>query len=286
VVRPIADDLHAEEEAMANEINSDMLGHYSGGIERDRLLAGRSQLERVRTQELLNRHLPPPPAVVLDVGGGPGANAHWLTELGYEVHLIDPVPLHIEQAQAIEPPVASATLGDARQLDWPDASVDVVLMLGPLYHLTEHMDRVRALQEANRVVRPEGVVFVVGITRYASLFDGLSAGFLENLEFAAIVERDLRDGQHRNPSNHPYYFTTAYFHHPDELENEVREAELDVIEFISIEGPAWHMVGQDFQEKWEDPAWRERLLAASRAVEKEPTLLGLGPHLMVIAHKG
>ena len=75
-----------------------ILSYYAAGLERDRLFEGRSQLERVRTQELLARHLPPPPAVILDVGGGPGVYARWLASQGYEVHLVDPVPLHVEQA--------------------------------------------------------------------------------------------------------------------------------------------------------------------------------------------
>src|SRR5215212_5220861 len=139
---------------MTTEFDENILAHYSEGIEQDRLFGGRSQLERVRTQGLLTRHLPPAPAVVLDVGGGPGVYARWLTERGYEVHLVDPVPLHVEQAQGADPKPASATIGDARKLDWPNARVDAVLLLGPLYHLTERDDRLQALREAHRVLRP------------------------------------------------------------------------------------------------------------------------------------
>jgi ubiquinone/menaquinone biosynthesis C-methylase UbiE len=276
---------------MTSRFNPEILEHYDLGMEQDRLEEGRSRLERVRTQELLSRHLPPAPAVVLDVGGAAGVHALWLAKQGYEVHLVDPVPLHVEQATKAsldqeEHPLASAALGDARKLERSDASVDAVLLLGPLYHLTDRADRLLALGEAKRVLRPGGALFAVGITRFTSLFDGLSAGYLEDPEFARIVEQDLRDGQHRNPSNHPGYFTTAFFHHPDELRVEVQEAGFDVDEVISIEGPVWWMVRSEFDEKWEDPGWRERLLDASRAVERDPTLLGLGPHIMVIARNG
>src|SRR5436190_432260 len=95
-------------------------------------------------QELLERYLPPAPAVILDVGGGPGVYAYWLARRGYTVHLIDAVPLHVEEArlassQQPDQPLASSAVGDARQLDWLDESVDAVLLLGPLYHLTEPM---------------------------------------------------------------------------------------------------------------------------------------------------
>ena len=264
----------------------EILDHYAEGHERDRLFEGRCRLERVRTQELLARHLPPPPAVILDVGGGPGVYARWLATHGYEVHLIDPVPLHIEQASSNlglgDHPLASARLGDARRLDQSTASANAILLMGPLYHLTDPADRLQALREARRVVHPGGWLFAVGISRFTSLLDGLAAGFLDDPGFSHIVEQDLRDGQHRNPDHHPSYFTTAFFHHPDQLQDEVREAGWSIVATVGIEGPGWWLP-PDFTDWWDDPARRERLLAAVRAVEREPSLLGLGPHLMVVA---
>jgi ubiquinone/menaquinone biosynthesis C-methylase UbiE len=164
--------------------------HYSSGSERDRLTAGTGRLEFLRTQELLARVLPPPPAVVLDVAGAAGVHAEPLAAQGYEVHLIDPVPLHVEQARSV-PGLAGVARGDARVLDRSDASVDAVLLLGPLYHLTERADRVRALAEGRRVLRPGGVLAAAAISRYASAVDGLFRGHLREPGFEAIVERDL-----------------------------------------------------------------------------------------------
>ncbi|MGH9209081.1 MAG: class I SAM-dependent methyltransferase [Acidimicrobiales bacterium] len=88
---------------------------------------------------------------MLDIGGGTGVYARWLLDQGYDVTLIDPVELHITQATQTGVP---ATVGDARHLDHPDESIDVALLLGPLYHLTEPEDRLAALAEARRVLRP------------------------------------------------------------------------------------------------------------------------------------
>ena len=143
--------------------------------------------------------------MILDVGGGPGAYACWSAKRGYEVHLIDIAPLHVEMARAAssrqpEAPLASVTVGDARSLSWNDKTVDAVLLLGPLYHLTARADRIRALTEAHRVLKAAGLLFAVGISRFASTMDGLRSGFLKDAQFADIVDRDLKDGQHRNPT--------------------------------------------------------------------------------------
>jgi SAM-dependent methyltransferase len=267
--------------ASRDELPEEVSAHYGLGAERARLSAGAGRVERARTEEVLARWLPPPPARILDVGGGPGTYVPWLSGLGYEVHLVDPVPLHVEQAR--DAGAASARVGDARRLDDPDASHDAVLLLGPLYHITERAGRVAALAEARRVVRGNGLVAAAAISRFASLFDGLFTGALDDPAFRSIVERDLVDGQHRNPTSRPEWFTTAFFHHPEELRAEVAEAGLGLVELVGLEGPAWLV--SEVEGRWTDPQRRDRLLAAARAVEAEPTLLGLSAHLLAVARR-
>lgn len=91
-------------------------------------------LELARTHELIERHLVGDNLDILDVGGGPGIYAPWLSELGHHVHLIDPIPLHVAQARAAG---IAAMEGDARALARAGQSADVVLLLGPLYHLVD-----------------------------------------------------------------------------------------------------------------------------------------------------
>jgi len=271
-----------------SDSQSPIVGYYGKADEGSRLRTGYFQLEHVRTQELILRHLPPPPLTIIDAGGGAGVYGCWLAEQGYQVHLIDVVPKHIEQARAAsakqaEHPLASVEVGDARRLAHADGSADAVLLLGPLYHLIEKEDRLACLREAHRVLRPGGLVWGAGISHFASLLDSLTHGFFDDPTFAPILERDLEDSQHRNPTGNPLYFTDAYFHRPGEMSRELLATGFQVVEIVAVEGPGW--MAHDFDRLWSNPTQRARLLNAMRKVEREPSILGATAHIMAIGRK-
>lgn len=259
-----------------------VLRHYEAIREEDRIARGFSQLELMRVQEVLRRHLPAVPASVLDVGGATGIHARWLAEDGYRVRIVDIAPRHVAKANV---DLASlgvvAEAGDARSLAVADDAFDVVLVFGPLYHLVERADRISALREAARVVRSGGIVAVAAISRFASLLDGLAREFLFDPEFVNVVIQDLASGQHRNPEDRPHWWTTAFFHHPDELREEVEEAGLNRLELVGLEGLAVYL--PHLAPRWENPADRDTILWAARAVESEPSLQGLSPHMLLVA---
>lgn len=76
-----------------------LLSYYERGEERARLTHARGALEFERTKELVERFLPPCPAVVADIGGGPGHYSLWLAEQGYHVRHRDIVPLHVAELE-------------------------------------------------------------------------------------------------------------------------------------------------------------------------------------------
>ncbi|MEU9328762.1 class I SAM-dependent methyltransferase [Streptomyces canus] len=263
-------------------MREEILAYYARGQEDARLRPGGApsgRLEFWRTQDVLRRLLPPAPARVLDVGGGSGVHAEWLARDGYGVELVDPVPLHVEQASRL--PGVAAQLGDARELAAPDSSYDVVLLLGPLYHLPEQADRVRALAEACRVVRPGGTVVAATINRYAQLHDLLREERYFTLEHRERTDAVLADGRH--PYHDEGFFTVAHFAQPGEVTAEFIDARLAVEGQYGVEGVAWLMGGV---EDWlDDPARRETVLAACRRIESEPTLLGASGHLLTVGRR-
>lgn len=259
-------------------IDPDITEFYELGFEDGRLFINdRPRLEFVRTMELVERSLPTESARIIDIGGGTGIYAHALANQGHTVTVVDPVELHVTRSMERLSAQAgsSAEVGDARSLDHEGDAFDAALMLGPLYHLVDPEDRRSAWNEAVRVVRPGGVVVGVGISRFASLLDGIKRGLVLDPEFRPIIEQDLATGRHHNPdvTGRPEFFTTAYFHHPDALKAEAVSAGLRDVELLAVEGPGWLV---------ESIESLESQLEAVRLVESEPTLLGASSHIAAI----
>jgi SAM-dependent methyltransferase len=266
-----------------DELDPSVRAYYDRGDELDRLDGGfpAGPLELARTQELLRRHLPAAPLDVLDVGGGPGRYAAWLADLGHRVTLVDPIDLHVSQARALHPDV-TAEIGDARCLAQPDRSADAVLLLGPLYHLIDRADRIAALGEALRVLRPGGVMFAAAISRWASLWDLLlRLDVLHDPAVGGMVAETIDTGVHRGWDHD--LFTTAYFHRPEDLAAEVADAGFAGPELFNVEGPGFVLA--DFADRWADPPRRNALLHAARLVEREPSMLGASSHILAVGHR-
>ena len=265
---------------------SEILSYYEDQDEANRLAKGAGLLEFARMQEIIHRFLPAPPGVVLDVGGGPGRYSCWLARCGYQVHLIDPVEKHVRQtrdASESQPGhnLASATLGDARSLDHRNGSADAVLLMGPLYHLTTRDERLTALREAHRTLKPGGLLFAKAINRFASLLDGLVNGYIDDPTFVDVLRRDLVDGQHRSGPDGAEHFTTAYLHRPEQLESEIREAGFDQKGLYSVQGPGGF--AKDLETRMSNPEKKALLLDLIRSVEQERNLIGASSHFLVVA---
>jgi ubiquinone/menaquinone biosynthesis C-methylase UbiE len=261
--------------------------YYASGIEANRLDQDVFQLERARTQEIILRYLTGSPIRILDVGGGSGSYSFWLAEKGHEVHLVDPVQANIDEALKQQSQsglrLSSLSIGEARALESEDNRFDLLLFLGPLYHLTDRRDRIAALKEARRVLKESGLLVCAAISRFASLFDGFFKGLNEDPGFTEIVRRDLESGQHRNTTGRICHFTTAFFHHPEELKEEILQAGFRLEKIFPIE--SFGGLLPDFCGLWEDQKSRDRLLEFICRIEDDPSLVGMTNHLLAVARK-
>lgn len=262
-------------------MSKNVIEFYTGYDERSRL-TDEFSLERLRTQEVLSRFLGDQPLRILDVGGAAGAYSFWLATLGHRVSLVDLTPKHILQAQERNADSSAKldhiAVGDATSLEFADHSFDLVLLMGPLYHLQERERRVKALREALRVLKPHGKLVLACISRFASLVDGFQFNLVQDPLFRSILDQDLISGNHNNRTGNPSYFTDAYLHLPEEIVEEARLAGAPSCRLYAVEGVG--SILPQIEARLVDPGFRAYLLEKIRQTEEEPSLLGLSSHIL------
>jgi Methylase involved in ubiquinone/menaquinone biosynthesis len=244
----------------------------------------RNPLEYLRCKEIIGRYLKDDVMLIADIGGATGAFSFWLAELGHRVSLLDYTPLHIDQAKRKSSTsgikLHSFDCGDAKCLPYKSGEFDLVLLMGPLYHMQNDEDRIQCLNEAYRVLKKGGLVICESISRYANIFEGYKYMFIEDENFVKILDENLETGMH-NPEG-TEYFTTAFFHTPDLLRKEVAQTNFEVIDLVSVEGFAQSF---DTDSLMSDEAKKEMLLKYIRETERTPELLGVSGHHMIIGKK-
>ncbi|MEU6247535.1 methyltransferase domain-containing protein [Glycomyces sp. NPDC047010] len=262
------------------ELEAEIASYYERGGERERLSRNaRGRLEFVRMQDLLRRLLPGEGLDVLDVGGATGVHASWLAADGHKVTLVDPVPSQVEVAAQI--PGVDAVVGDARDLPCGDAAFDAVLLMGPLYHLTDRGQRVRAVAEARRCARPGGLVAAVTINRTAGWGDYLlfKAGGDDKGISAEASLRVVREGVLQFFDQD--LFTTAYLAHPSEVASEFADAGLPGADQYAVQGFPGFI--PEMERLIDDESVRAHFLEGLRLIEREPSLIGASNHLLTVA---
>lgn len=266
------------------EIDSRVARRYDLTDEEGRLWnPGLGDLVRLRTWDIFDRFLPATGRII-DVGGGPGAHAAYLAERGYEVVLLDPVEKHVDlakrRARASSAWTFEAMLGEARQLPVEDESCDIVLLMGPMYHLFEAQDRELALQEARRVLRPGGRILAEVISRFAWVLDASMDGLLDEPGIFDDFVVNIETGFSQDPAKFTEGEFWAYLHRPEELHTELRHSGFSNIKLLAIEGFAWLL--SDLVQRMETP---EALLRAIRLTEAEPSMIGCSAHMMAVGVK-
>jgi SAM-dependent methyltransferase len=173
--------------------------------------------------------------------------------------------------------------GDARRLAFPAAAFDVVLILGPLFHLVQAKDRARALREARRVLKPGGLLVAAALSRFAPLLDAFVRGHLGHPAFAGKIWTQLATGRHVARRGGDGWFTTAYLHRPEEFKSEIARAGFQAPALFALEGPAW--LAPDLDRRWKRRSHRNAVLRALRGIERDPALLGASAHMLAVARK-
>jgi SAM-dependent methyltransferase len=197
---------------------------------------------------------------------------------------LDPVAIHVEQARAAagNDQKFTAQTGDALSLPWPDGFADAAGLLDPLYHLAERDKRIKCLREALRVLKAGGILFAASINRFVSSFEGVFKALFADPEFVKLAAHDLETGQHL-PAAGSHYFATAYFHRPEEFQDEILKAGFSLNGLLGLEGPFWLL--KEFDDIWKTNEGRTHILRLAKELEGEPSLLGASAHLLAVARR-
>lgn len=235
------------------------------------------------TLRALREHLPPPPARILDIGGGPGRYAIALAEQGYSVTLLDlsRVNLKLAELKADEVGVTLADMAQANALDLShitEGDFDAALLMGPLYHLLDESDRARAVGQALAKLKPGAPLFAAYITRYSAIRDAARQA-PEGLVTRADVYRNiLENGQHRQPLR----FTSLYMAHPREVQPFMEAQGLTMLDLIGCEGAVSMIDG--LLNPLTGEVW-ERWVELNYQLGKDPSLHGAAEHLLYVGRK-
>ncbi|NBJ90893.1 class I SAM-dependent methyltransferase [Acutalibacter sp. 1XD8-36] len=267
--------------------NKEIYDFYENGAEIGRLERRLGVIEAARTKELLARYIKPG-MTVFDVGGGVGYYSDWLASLGCTVSLYELAPSAVRYAIDHQTVPYHAEPADARFLPAEEDSCDALLLMGPLYHLTDKQDRLKALSEARRILRHGGLLIATGISKFSSATWALSTyrtanDFIDDETYMDMLRSELTTGEHHRPDKYPRFIAEAYFHTPESFADELKEAGFAIGDMLAIEGIIWPT--PDLNAKWEDTSSREHLLELLRLTESEPSVLGYSPHFMAVASK-
>ena len=267
-------------------MTDDIIQHYTEVFDEESRLDDRvGPFEYERTKSIITRYLDRKQQIVVDAGGGSGAYTLWLAEQGHQVHFLDLVPRHVDRvrqkARERSLILGSTSVGNAGSLPFEDEFADMVLLMGPLYHLTDQDDRLKAIRECTRVVKKGGRVLCTAISRFASMLAGFRFHRFDDPEFEAMVDGDLLDGQHKNPVPGSKHLGSAFLHTPTGLRQEIESAGLRCEKILGIESPIALLKPL---EDWVQEKGRMYELAVkyARLVEEEENLLGASFHLLGI----
>lgn len=165
--------------------------HYNKHREELRLLRRHGIVEFEVTMHHLRRFLQKG-HLILDIGAGTGRYSSALMAEGYQVKAVELVRRNIETFLKHEP-TADVVQGDARDMPFiANNTADVTLLLGPLYHLIGEEEKLKALNEAKRITKPGGVIFVAYLmNEYSLLTYCFDEGRIEELMEKGFVSKDF-----------------------------------------------------------------------------------------------
>lgn len=262
------------------ETNQYLIEHYSNYDEDSRLLPRHGSVEFLTTMRYIEKYIRPDDRI-LEIGAGTGRYSHTLARRGYAVDAVELVEHNIDVFRQNTMPEENITVTQGNALDlsvFPDESYDITLLLGPLYHLYTKEDKMCALNEAIRVTKQGGVIFVAYVISDGCLLD---EGFLRgNISVSEYVKTGLLDPETFAAKSEPKdLFELVRKEDVDEL---MSSLPVDRLHYVASDGCA--LLLRDSIDKMDDETFKLYLKYHFATCERED-LLGITSHALDIFRK-
>jgi ubiquinone/menaquinone biosynthesis C-methylase UbiE len=247
--------------------------YYNKFNEDKRLNTKHGNIEFITALNYIDMYIKPNDKI-LDIGAGTGKYSIYLYNKGYDVTALELVKHNLRVLQKKEPNI-KALQGNALDLKFPDNSFDIVLLFGPMYHLISFEDKLNAIKEAKRVLKPNGLLF---ISYCANEYAVITHGFIENNINDSIKNKLLDNGFKITPKDTDLYSFVRL-----EDINKLNElSNLKRIKVINQDGPTEYI--KKIINKMDDETYKNYINYHLSICER-PELLGAGRHILDIVTK-
>lgn len=165
---------------------------------------------------------------IIDIGAGTGRYSVYLAEAGHNVTAVEIVKKNVSQIKMKSQKVV-AKQGDAKKLKFADESFDIALLFGPVYHLFSHEDKLKAINEAKRVVKKGGHILIMYLMNdYAVITYAFKEGNLKKVIEEGKLDKNF---QCRTIEEDLYSYVRV-----EEIDKLAKEAELERVKIIGVDG--------------------------------------------------
>ena len=251
---------------------------YSNYDEEGRLLSRHGSVEYLTTMRYIEKYLRPGMRI-LEIGAATGRYSHTLARMGYAVDAVELVQHNIDIFNTLTQPSEKISIrqGDARDLSFlEDEQYDIVLLLGPMYHLFTQEDQKLALSEALRVTKKGGIMMVAYCGNEATMVQYcFGRGMLKEEKYRKLVD--------------PVTFKASS--DPAELFELYRREDIDAL-MADFPTERLHYVGTDMATNYMRPVIDEMdeelfemYLRYHFAICERPDCVGVSHHILDIHRK-
>ncbi len=249
---------------------------YNSYDEEGRLLKRSRQPEYINTMKYIEKYLTPD-SKILEIGAGTGRYSVTLAEMGYDVTAVELVEHNIDIMKKKVKANHNITIhqGNACDLSLIESDTyDIVLLLGPMYHLFNNEDKHKALSEAIRVAKKGGVIYVSYCNN-------------DTTAYSYFYRKEILDWVNRDTLTDTYHFKSI----PAEVFELYRKSDVDEL-MKNYNVTRLHFVGVDMlsyflgftADNLNDREYEEYLKFISNLCEREDCV-GLSIHMLDVFKK-